>query len=99
MNEVEFEQVESDEQKKQAGLLIREYLEWLNTRLQREYGMEFDVEAMVQSDLSDTRKFHPPHGHFYLARYQKQVAGVGCLKKLAADVAEVQRMYVPPTYR
>jgi GNAT superfamily N-acetyltransferase len=99
MDEVQFEQVESDEQKKQAGSLIREYLEWLNGRLQGEYGMEFDVDAMVKSDLSDTHKFHPPDGRFYLARYQNQVAGVGCLKKLAAGVAEVQRMYVPPIYR
>lgn len=99
MNEVEFEQVERDEHKQQAGMLIREYLEWLNARLQREYGLAFDVEAMVESDLSDTRTLHPPDGRFYLARYQKQVAGVGCLKKLAARVGEIQRMYVPPAYR
>jgi GNAT superfamily N-acetyltransferase len=99
MNGIEFEQVESDEHKHQVGMLIREYLEWLNARLQREYGLEFDVEAMVKSDLSETRKFHPPEGRFYLARYQKRVAGVGCLKKLVAGVAEVQRMYVSPTYR
>ena len=99
MDEVEFEQVESDEQRKIAGSLILEYLEWLNGRLQREYGLEFDVEAMVKSDLSDIHKFHPPDGRFYLARYQNQIAGVGCLKKLASDVAEVQRMYVPPANR
>jgi GNAT superfamily N-acetyltransferase len=98
-DEVQFEQVENDEQKKQAGLLIREYLEWLNGRTQSRYGMEFDVEGMVKSDLSDTHKFHPPDGLFYLVRYQNQVAGVGRLKKLAAGAAEVQRMYVPPTYR
>ena len=99
MDEVEFQQVESEEQKKAAGLLIREYLEWLNDRLKREYGIEFDVEAMVQSDLTDPDKFHPPHGRFYLVRYKDQIAGVGCLKKLKIGVGEVQRMYVPPAYR
>ena len=99
MDEVEFQQVEREEEKQAAGSLIREYLEWLNARLKREYGIEFDVEAMVQSDLSDPDKFHPPHGRFYLARYKDQIAGVGCLKRLEAGLGEVQRMYVPPTYR
>ena len=99
MDEVEFQQVESEDEKKAAGSLIREYLEWLNDRLKREYGIEFDVEAMVHSDLSDPDKFHPPHGRFYLARYKDQIAGVGCLKRLEAGLGEIQRMYVPPTYR
>ena len=99
MDEVEFQQVMSDEQKKEAGSLIREYLEWLNDRLRHEYGIEFDVEAMVQSDLSDPYKFHPPHGRFYLARYRDEIVGVGCLKRLEPGVGEVQRMYVLPTYR
>jgi len=99
MDDVHFEQVESAAQKTQAGALIREYLDWLNGRLQGEFGMRFDVEAMVTSDLSDTHKFRPPEGRFYLVRYQNRIAGVGCLKKLAEGVAEVQRMYVPPAYR
>ena len=32
MDEVEFQQVESEEQKEEAGSFIREYLEWLNDR-------------------------------------------------------------------
>ena len=99
MDEVQFEQVTSDEQKTLAGSLIREYLDWLNDRLRRDYGMAFDVESMVESDLSDTHKFHPPDGRFYLAWYRTQLAGVGCLKKLAPEVAEVQRMYVLPAVR
>jgi GNAT superfamily N-acetyltransferase len=99
VDEVELQQVESEEQKEEAGALIREYLEWLNDRLRHDYGIEFDVEAMVQSDLSDPCKFHPPHGRFYLARYKGQIAGVGCLKRLETGVGEVQRMYVPPTHR
>ena len=99
MGEVRFEQVESEEQRSSAGALIHEYLDWLNGRLQDEHGLRFDVEAMVKSDLSDAQKFHPPDGRFYLARYQNQISGVGCLKKLADGVAEAQRMYVPPTFR
>jgi GNAT superfamily N-acetyltransferase len=96
---VQFHQVESAEQKEQAAALVREYLDWLNNIIQADYGIEFDVEAMVNSDLSDRVKFHPPFGRFYLASYGDQVAGVGCLKKLDEGVGEIQRMYVPPAFR
>ncbi|MCB9134114.1 MAG: GNAT family N-acetyltransferase [Anaerolineales bacterium] len=99
MAKVEFQQVENDIQKTQVGALIREYLEWLNGQLQRDYGIEFDIEAMVHSDLSDSHKFHPPDGRFYLVQYDGTAAGVGCLKKLSEGVAEVQRMYVLPAFR
>lgn len=99
MNEVQFAQVQSQQQKEQAGALIREYLDSLNERLGRDYGMSFDAEAMVQSDLTDPRKFHPPHGRFYLAEYQTKTAGVGCLKKLDTETGEIQRMYVLPAFR
>jgi len=94
-----FYQVESEEHKQQAGVLIREYLEWLNERVQSDYGIEFDVESMVSSDLSDSEKFHPPDGRFYLVRYKDEVVGVGCLKKLEKLVGEIQRMYVLPNFR
>ncbi len=99
MAEAEFHQVEIDEDKQQAGALIREYLEWLNERIRRDYGIEFDVEAMLVSDLSDPDKFYPPGGRFYLAQYGRDIAGVGCLKKLEEGLGEVQRMYVPPGSR
>jgi GNAT superfamily N-acetyltransferase len=99
VDEIDFQQVESEEQKEQAGALIREYLEWLNERVQRDYGIEFDVHAMLESDLSDPDKFRPPDGRFYLAHYDHAVAGVGCLKKLAEGVGEIQRMYVLPAFR
>jgi GNAT superfamily N-acetyltransferase len=99
MTEVTFQRVESDEDKRRADALIREYLEGLNERVQRDYGIEFDVEAMLVSDLSDPEKFHPPDGRFYLAHYRGDIAGVGCLKRLTEGVGEIQRMYVPPSFR
>ena len=99
MKEILFQQVAGDEQKESAGALIREYLEWLNAIVKRDYGIEFDVEAMVKSDLSDTEKFHPPDGRFYLAECDGTAAGVGCLQKLKDGVGEIQRMYVLPAFR
>lgn len=99
MEPIQFYQVESEEQKALAGSLIGEYLAWLNARIQKDYGIVFDATAMVRSDLSDRHKFYPPHGRFYLAQYGDQTAGVGCLKRLEPDVAEIQRMYVLPAFR
>jgi len=99
MNEISFHHVKTDEQKEQARVLIREYLGWLNERVKRDYGLEFDIEAMVESDLTDSDKFEPPQGRFYLAQYGDKIAGVGCLKKLGDGVGEIQRMYVLPSFR
>lgn len=99
MDELEFRQVAKGRDLDEAGALIREYLEWLDERLRRDYAMEFDVEAMVRSDLSDPRKFHPPDGRFYLVLHEGRTAGVGCLKRLSPTVGELQRMYVPPAFR
>lgn len=99
MAKVQFHQIESAEQKEQAGALIREYLKWLNERIRGDYGLEFSVEAMVHSDLSDPDKFHPPYGRFYLASYRDQIAGVGRLMKLEEGIGEIQRMNVPPAFR
>ena len=99
MEKIIFHQVASAEHKQQAGNLIREYLEWLNQLVQRDYGLEFDVDAMVASDLSDPDKFHPPGGRFYLVTHGGDSAGVGCLKELEAGTGEIQRMYVPAEQR
>lgn len=99
MEEIRFCQVVSDEQKAQTSRLIREYLDWLKGRIQHDYGIAFDVNAMIQSDMSDPLKFQPPNGRFYLALLHGQTAGVGCLRQLEEKVAEIQRMYVPPQFR
>jgi GNAT superfamily N-acetyltransferase len=86
--------VESPSHKAAAEVLIAEYLHWVASVAKLEYGLEFDVEAMVRSDIDDTTKFYPPAGRFYLVEHEAQFVGVGCLKQLAPGVGEVQRMYV-----
>ena len=99
MAAVVFEQVRSRAQKEIAGVFVREYLASLNARLLLEYATSFDAEGMVRSDLSDGKKFYPPDGRFYLARYDGHTAGIGCLKKLESNIGEIQRMYVRPAFR
>ena len=82
-----------------ARNLIAEYLRWIASSAAANYGLSFDVDAMVASDIDDQSKFYPPSGRFYVVRHSNAYVGVGCLKRLAPTVAEVQRMYVQPHVR
>ena len=96
---VEFVPVVSAAEQSQAAALITEYLNWVAAIAQANYGLSFDVAAMAASDIEDKAKFYPPTGRFYLVMHEGQPVGVGCLKKLAPQVGEVQRMYVQPHVR
>ena len=82
-----------------ARSLIAEYLRWIASSAATSYGLSFDVDAMVTSDLEDRVKFYPPDGRFYVIRHSNTYIGGGCLKRLTPTVAEVQRMYVQPHAR
>jgi GNAT superfamily N-acetyltransferase len=82
-----------------ARALITEYLRWIGQSAAASYGLSFDIEAMVESDLDDRGKFYPPTGRFYVVRHGDAFVGVGCLKRLAPTVGEIQRMYLQPQVR
>ena len=82
-----------------ARELIGEYLRWIADVAKENYDLSFDVDAMVESDINDRSKFYPPSGRFYVVHYGDSYVGVGCLKRLAPGVAEIQRMYVRPHVR
>jgi GNAT superfamily N-acetyltransferase len=96
---VVLQPLESAEQRDAARQLVTEYLTWVAGVAQSNYGLAFDVGAMVQSDIEDASKFFPPSGRFYLVEYQDAYVGVGCLKRLKPGLGEVQRMYVQPHVR
>ncbi len=96
---IEILPVDDDATRNAAGLLITEYLQWLGGLATSNYGLSFDIEAMVASDLDERSKFYPPQGRFYVVRQGPDYVGVGCLKRLTPTIAEVQRMYVKPHVR
>jgi GNAT superfamily N-acetyltransferase len=79
--------------------LLTEYLHWVAGLAHEQFGLSWDVEAMVDSDLHDTAKFSPPGGRCYLVGLGDAYVGVGCLMRLAPGVGEIQRMYVQPRCR
>jgi GNAT superfamily N-acetyltransferase len=91
--------VERSEQRESARALLVEYLRWVGDIARSSYGLTFDIEAMARSDIEDRSKFYPPSGRFYLVRHDQRDIGVGCLKRLAQGVGEIQRMYIQPHVR
>jgi GNAT superfamily N-acetyltransferase len=96
---IELLPVDDSTTREAARSLITEYLRWIASSAATNYGLAFDVDAMVQSDLDDRTKFYPPDGRFYLVHHTGAYVGVGCLKRLTPTIAEVQRMYVQPHVR
>jgi len=96
---LEFTAVDDVATAEAARELIGEYLRWIAQVARENYGLSFDVDAMVESDLNDRSKFYPPDGRFYLVRYDGSYVAAGCLKRLAPGIAEIQRMYVRPHVR
>ena len=91
--------VETAQQREAARVLLVEYLRWVGDIARSSYGLSFDIEAMARSDIEDRSKFYPPTGRFYLVRHDGRDVGVGCLKRLAQGVGEIQRMYIQPHVR
>src|SRR5579862_5665869 len=96
---VELVAVDDAATQEAARRLIAEYLVWIASAAAANYGLSFDVDAMVTSDIEDRAKFYPPGGRFYLIRREGSDVGVGSLKRISASVAEIQRMYVQPHAR
>ena len=57
MSTIELLAVDDEERRDAARRLIAEYLRWIAGAAAERYGLSFDVEAMVASDLDDRSKF------------------------------------------
>ncbi len=73
-------------------------------KLFREYELELDEDLCFQSfedELKNPlRKYGPPKGIIYLAKWNNEVAGCVALKPLVERGAcEMKRLYVKPHYR
>jgi GNAT superfamily N-acetyltransferase len=96
---IELVAVDDAAMREAARDLIAEYLRWIAHAAAASYGLSFDIDAMVTSDIEDPAKFYPPSGRIYVISRDGANVGVGCLKRITASVAEIQRMYVQPHVR
>jgi GNAT superfamily N-acetyltransferase len=96
---LEIFQATTAEHRQDARELFWEYLQWGNLMLDREFGVVFDIQSMLEQDMLELAKFSPPAGRLLLASEQGQPAGIACLRKIKEGMGEVKRMYVRPAFR
>jgi GNAT superfamily N-acetyltransferase len=79
--------------------LFWEYLQWANTKVEKEFGVSFDITTMLEEDMNTLGKFMPPKGRLLLGYVEDRPMGIACLKALSDRIGEVKRMYVRPEAR
>ena len=92
-------QAETDEDRALIRELFWEYLEWANERLNQEYGINLDIESMLERDMTKLEIFLPPDGRLLLAIEGARGTGLACMKRIRKEVGEIKRMYVRPEFR
>ena len=92
-------QAETDEDQAPIRELFWEYLEWVNTRCDEEYGFTFDVKSTLEQDMAKLEVFLPPYGRLLLAIEGARAAGIACMKRIGKDTGEIKRMYTRAEFR
>jgi GNAT superfamily N-acetyltransferase len=79
-------------------VLAKEYGEWAVRVAKSEYGI--DAQAESEHGLSTSiEQLLQPRGRLYLAEIDGVPVGLGGLKPVAKEIAEIKRMYVRPAGR
>ena len=79
--------------------LFAAYLRWACTRIYDEYQAVFDAESIIVHDMETIDIFMPPQGLLLLAFQDSSVAGCACIRRIGGGIAELKRMFVPPSFR
>jgi GNAT superfamily N-acetyltransferase len=79
--------------------LFWEYLQWANSKVEENFGVSFDIAAMLEEDMNTLDKFMPPKGRLLLGYVEGQPMGIACLRELSNSIGEIKRMYVRPQAR
>lgn len=96
---LEITQVATETHRREVRELFGEYLASLNPLFERDFGISFDMDPILDRDMEQLHKFMPPHGQLLLAYTDGQLAGCACLRTIGDEVGEVKRMYVRPQQR
>lgn len=97
-SEVHLRLIQAADELRPVLLLADEYAEWARERVLADYGinLEFESERDLFLDLDGLRE---PRARLYVAEISGEPVGMGGLRPLAADEAEIKRMFVRPSSR
>lgn len=82
--------------------LFREYIDWLDERLRLDHGVRISkagTDAAHAAFRAEWPTILEPRGRMYLLLVDDAPAGVGTLKPISADEAELKRTYITPDHR
>lgn len=96
---VDIRQADVDRDREPIEALWSEYLSWANGQLEARCGFRFPIEESLRHDMATLAKFQPPEGQLLLAFEDDAARGTASLRPIAADTAEIKRMYVQPPAR
>jgi GNAT superfamily N-acetyltransferase len=105
MNNFEFIEAHPVANRDELIELNVEYLSWVFEGIESAFSVPKDqivgmpardyVPGVIDKVCGDP----PPIGVFYLVRVDKELAGMGGLRRLSKDVAEIKRIYFRPSFR
>ena len=90
--------VDSEQAIGSAIALAREYGAWAIDQAKREYGI--DAQAESEHGLSSSiDELLVPRGRLYLVEHESVPLGLGGMKPVSDEIAEIKRMYIRPSAR
>lgn len=78
--------------------LMTDYMTWAHERLANEFGVH-EPPADRRRSVTISTTTARPKGRLLLAECEGKPAGVGALRMLSDEIAEIKRMYVAPDWR
>jgi len=102
MAQVVLSRVRNADDAAAAEPLLRDYVNWGRHALYRDHGIDLDddaVEAIHSSFRDNWTNLFTTVGRFYLATTAGLPVGLGALKPIRDDVAELKRLYLDPSFR
>jgi len=73
----EFRQAKTDDDLLEVRELFWEYLQWANGRVNEEFGVNFDIETMLEEDMEELEVYFPPDGRLILVSEDAILSGYG----------------------
>lgn len=96
---MELRQADPIDDRNELRALWGSYLHWVNEECRQRWSIQFPIDEILEQNLTKTSAFEPPRGRLLLAISDSGAVGVGCLKPIRDDTAEIKRMYVRPDMR
>ncbi|MDZ8078106.1 MAG: GNAT family N-acetyltransferase [Nostoc sp. DcaGUA01] len=91
--------VQTEEHKSHIKNLFFDYFNETKSIFSQEYNINVDVNTFSEKYITQLDEFLPPSGRLLLGKYEEQIAGCLCLRKINQDISEIKRMYVKPEFR